>query len=468
MTTYGTISRPSSSDFFRAARQRPMPAVEKTLLRPGSSILMRSARSSSSLDKCSDEKRDSLDQVRPASASAVLGNPSPPTYTMRVPKQISASAAYYLNRSPPSNASSRNDQSRSLPATPEKENGFVPSLHDGTFELKRPDSSCSDTIRRTVNSLQFANIADKLDSAADKAQRNNGWHLDEPELELVQVMAYMRQRAATSQIFVADFFRSFDLHRKGYICPENFYQALSDTGCFKDMALHEKDLILTAFSEKRPLNFRRHVFNHAAFSEVLQPCNDSRVRLEVGHVRVRAALEGVGRGVSNDSPCAVGVLTAKGEERLEEVLARLRFKIVTTRLSVRELIGDFDPHLNTTTVGRMKQQYKHTQFLCNVPGCISRSQYIRGMARLAGDIGLGPQDLDLLYSKYERNGAFNYYAFCRDMDLPVDGPLDSRVLSRPRSRPATSPSFLHRPAPVSGPDHARPNSSHSPPGPAWP
>jgi hypothetical protein len=27
--------------------------------------------------------------------------------------------------------------------------------------------------------------------------------------------------------------------------------------------------------------------------------------------------------------------------------------------------------------GVRAQQYKHTQFLCNVPGCISRSQYIR-------------------------------------------------------------------------------------------
>jgi hypothetical protein len=191
MTTYGTISRPSSTDFFRAARQRPLPMVEKSLLRPGSSILMRSVRSSSSLDKLSDEKRDALDQIRPASASAVLGNSSPPTYTLRVPPQVPASAAYYSNRFP-SNPSSRNNQGRSLPATPEKENGSI--LHDDSFELKRPDSSSSDTIRRTVNSLQFANIADKLDVAADRAQRNNGWHLDEPELELVQVMAYMRQR----------------------------------------------------------------------------------------------------------------------------------------------------------------------------------------------------------------------------------------------------------------------------------
>jgi hypothetical protein len=159
--------------------------------------MMRSARSASSLDRYSDEKRDALDQVRPASASAALGDPNPLTYTLRVPPHLSASAAYYSNRSP-SNNSARNNQSRSPPATPEKENGFVPNLHSSAFEL-RPESSCSDTIRRTVNPLQFANIADKLDGAADRAQRNNGWHLEEPELELVQVMAYMRQRVTSSR-----------------------------------------------------------------------------------------------------------------------------------------------------------------------------------------------------------------------------------------------------------------------------
>ena len=41
----------------------------------------------------------------------------------------------------------------------------------------------------------------------------------------------------------------------------------------------------------------------------------------------------------------------------------------------------------TGTVGWMKKTSKHTQFLCNVPGCISRSQYMRGMVRLAGKRG---------------------------------------------------------------------------------
>jgi hypothetical protein len=69
-------------------------------------------------------------------------------------------------------------------------------------------------------------------------------------------------------------------------------------------------------------------------------------------------------------------------------------------------------------VGWMKKTSKHTQFLCNIPGCVSRSQYMRGMVRLAGDLGLTDDDMNLLYAKYERNGAFNYFAFCKDMDIP--------------------------------------------------
>jgi len=38
--------------------------------------------------------------------------------------------------------------------------------------------------------------------------------------------------------------------------------------------------------------------------------------------------------------------------------------------------------------------------------------------RLAGDLGLTDDDMNLLYAKYERNGAFNYFAFCKDMDIP--------------------------------------------------
>mmetsp|Transcript_24528 Transcript_24528/g.80386 ORF Transcript_24528/g.80386 Transcript_24528/m.80386 type:complete len:83 (+) Transcript_24528:936-1184(+) len=57
------------------------------------------------------------------------------------------------------------------------------------------------------------------------------------------------------------------------------------------------------------------------------------------------------------------------------------------------------------------------------------------MVRLAGDLGLTEDDMNLIYSKYERNGAFNYYAFCKDMDRP-SSPIkfrgDETLLDAPR------------------------------------
>ena len=186
MSTYGAI-RPSSTDILRLSNSRQLPSLEKTLSRPGS---VRSARSASSLERY-EERRDALGQGRPASASAALGESTLPTYTMRIPPQVSE--AYHTNATSTS-PSSRGGYSGFLPTTPEKENGFGGGALNATLGQKRPSPTCSDTIRRTVNSLQFANVADKLDGTEDKERRRNGWHLDEPQLEVVQVMAYMRQR----------------------------------------------------------------------------------------------------------------------------------------------------------------------------------------------------------------------------------------------------------------------------------
>ena len=185
------------------------------------------------------------------------------------------------------------------------------------------------------------------------------------------------------------------------------------------MARPEKRLILKTFAESRPQEFKDHVFNYAAFCEILQPCNDSRIHMTPLYQRLRDELDNFKPEMSLDSPYCTQPLTNLGEKRAEYIKKKLYHKIISTRVSARELLGDYDPHLNGGTVGWMKKTSKHTQFLCNVPGCISRSQYMRGMVRLAGDLGLTEEDMNLLYSKYERNGAFNYYAFCKDMDRPV-------------------------------------------------
>jgi len=278
----------------------------------------------------------------------------------------------------------------------------------------RPQSA---TVRRKA-AIMYANIADKMSLQEEAGKRHHGWHMQDADLDIVHIMTYMRQRAANSSVFLVEFFRDFDVHRKGFISASDFYRGLDAVRCFSDMSRPERRLLLKMFSEHRPQEFKEKVFNYAAFCEILQPCNDSRIHMRPTYQQLLEELDSFHPDMSLDSPYATQPLTDLGETRAAYIKKKLYHKIISTRVSARELLGDYDPHLNGGTVGWMKKTSKHTQFLCNVPGCISRSQYMRGMVRLAGDLGLTDDDLNLLYSKYERNGAFNYYAFCKDMDRP--------------------------------------------------
>jgi hypothetical protein len=255
---------------------------------------------------------------------------------------------------------------------------------------------------------------------AERAQRKHGWHVEEAELDIVHVMTYMRQRLNNSSVFLVEFFRDADASRRGYITTAHFMRGLDNVRCFHDMSKAERMLLIKMFSEQRPQQFKDQTFNYAAFCEILQPCNDTRITMTPAYIRLREELDNFNPDMSGDSPYSIQPLSQEGEMRAAYLTRKLRHKIISTRVSARELLGDYDPHLNGGTVGWMKKTSKNTQFLCNVPGCISRSQYMRGMVRLAGDLNMTEDDMNLLYSKYERNGGFNYYAFCKDMDS-VDG-----------------------------------------------
>mmetsp|Transcript_24538 Transcript_24538/g.80413 ORF Transcript_24538/g.80413 Transcript_24538/m.80413 type:complete len:259 (+) Transcript_24538:318-1094(+) len=231
-------------------------------------------------------------------------------------------------------------------------------------------------------------------------------------------MTYMRQRLSNSSVFLMEFFRDYDSTKRGYISTHDMLRGLDGCRCFQDMSRGEKGLVVRFFSEDRPQQFKDQTFNYAVFCEILQPTNDTRVQMNNVYQRLKEELDAFNPDMSLDSPYAIQPLTPEGELRCKYLKRKLKHKITSTRVSARELLGDYDPHLNGGTVGWMKKTSKHTQFLCNLPGCISRSQYMRGMVRLAGDLGLTEDDMNLIYSKYERNGAFNYYAFCKDMDRP--------------------------------------------------
>jgi hypothetical protein len=48
-------------------------------------------------------------------------------------------------------------------------------------------------------------------------------------------------------------------------------------------------------------------------------------------------------------------LSQEGELRAAYLTRKLQHKIISTRVSARELLGDYDPHLNGGTVGWMKK-----------------------------------------------------------------------------------------------------------------
>mmetsp|Transcript_5133 Transcript_5133/g.12342 ORF Transcript_5133/g.12342 Transcript_5133/m.12342 type:complete len:376 (+) Transcript_5133:233-1360(+) len=272
------------------------------------------------------------------------------------------------------------------------------------------------TVRRKA-ALMYSNMADKMSIQEARSTRRHGWHMEEAELDIVHIMTYMRQRVTNASLFLVEFFRDFDPARRGYTSAYIFLRGVDMARCFTDMSKNELRLVVRMFTEPRPQQFKDHNCNYAAFCELLQPCDDSRVQMTPEYQRLRDALEQFTPEMSLDSPYATQALSDEGEIRVSYLKKKLQHKIISTRVSARELLGDYDPHLNGGTVGWMKKTCKHTQFLCNIPGCVSRSQYMRGMVRLAGDLGLTDADMDLLYSKYERNGAFNYFAFCKDMDI---------------------------------------------------
>jgi len=283
-------------------------------------------------------------------------------------------------------------------------------------QAMRPFSA---TVRRPTT-IMYANIADQMSIKQEELKRQSaGWTLEEPHNDIIHLMTYMRQRASNSSVFLLEFFRDYDPYRRGYISDTDYFRGLDSVRCFSDMSLQERYLLLRTFAERRPNNFKHNIFNYAAFCEILQPCNqptDTRVQMLPQYNRLREVLYSFNPEMSLDSPFAIQPLTGEGEHRIMDLMAKLHHKTVSTRVSARELLGDYDPHLNGGTVGWMKKTMKTTQFMCNVPGCISYSQYMRGMVRLAGNMGITNDDLDLIYAKYERNGAFNYYAFCYHLD----------------------------------------------------
>ena len=116
--------------------------------------------------------------------------------------------------------------------------------------------------------------------------------------------------------------------------------------------------------------------------------------------------------------CCPFILVCPMIIRAQALKTRARSLSHTHTQSLR-FTQDFDPFLNTS-VAWMKKSTQSTPMLMIGSGCISRSQFLRGMSRITARMSLTEDELNLIFNKYKKNGAFNYFAFCKDVDPGFD------------------------------------------------
>mmetsp|Transcript_17234 Transcript_17234/g.39741 ORF Transcript_17234/g.39741 Transcript_17234/m.39741 type:complete len:334 (+) Transcript_17234:275-1276(+) len=296
-------------------------------------------------------------------------------------------------------------------------------------------------VRTTRDGTMMACLSDRVSIETSRAPAK--WYRGDPSQDLLQILAYARHRLQVRQVILLDPLAEKDsvpgaggrvhqLHT-GYIQREQLRRALDTCGGFGDISEEAFATLADAFSEERnQREYSERNINYEALCEVLQGKSHHSLAYRQGtryldekYQIMKAQLDNERFTTSfkacfDDAPYARQPLSEAGEARFEKVKSLIVHKIYADRISARELLGDFDPHLNTS-VSWMKKGFQRTPMVNMSPGCISRSQYLRGMHLLAHGVKLSEADLNLIFNKYCKNGAFNYLAFCKDVDVGPDG-----------------------------------------------
>jgi len=291
--------------------------------------------------------------------------------------------------------------------------------------------------RMRALSLPRSMMASLVDRAAFH-KTPAAWYKQEPQADVLQVLALIKSRLKRRQIILVDFVSQFDSIRSpatkaqrmrtGFITRENFRRALDSTGCLRDLSEDAFAVLVDTFTENRDQpEFRDQNFNYMALCEVLQDVSLQSNSFRNGTMLLAEKYEILRqqlldtqfqesfRKSLDDAPLARQPLSEEGELRFQSLKRAIMHTIFADRVSARELLGDFDPYLNTS-VSWMKKSTQRTPMICLGSGCISRSQFLRGMSRVTGRMFLTEEDLNLIFNKYKKNGAFNYLAFCHDVD----------------------------------------------------
>mmetsp|Transcript_2172 Transcript_2172/g.3489 ORF Transcript_2172/g.3489 Transcript_2172/m.3489 type:complete len:309 (+) Transcript_2172:242-1168(+) len=257
-------------------------------------------------------------------------------------------------------------------------------------------------VRITKDGSMMASLVDRSSMSKTPTE----WYREDPQTDLLQVLAFVRHRIKSRTILLIDFLSAYDSiksagrsHRMhtGYISKEDFRRALDQVGCLSDMSQRGFDVFAEAFTEVREQReYNKETINYEAVCEVLQGVSHHSDSYRTGTLELPDRYSFLKEALKSkefqkafsehfdDLPLARQPLSSEGEVRFEQLKKAVMHTIFADRISARELLGDFDPHLNTS-VSWMKKGTQRTPMINMSPGCISRSQFLRGMHRLAGE-----------------------------------------------------------------------------------
>ena len=269
----------------------------------------------------------------------------------------------------------------------------------GSARLPRPGSAFADRL---------------IHADADDFVR---FHMPLPSEEATQrviaILWFMRSAADKKHIRVMDFMQSFDKLKRGHVSCNEFRRALESCACFGDMSEDAYNLVYSFFLHEqdstRDVLSPMSRISYAAFCEVLQPVGDKRVKLNVD----QQVLKDLGKQKkgAKDSALASNELSQDGETKVSSLIKRIVETIQQTRLPMRDFLRRLDSRSGSNGNGGPTSPTVNTG-----TGCISRSQYLRGIRNANIGMHFSDEDLALLFRKYERHGEFNYFCFCRDME----------------------------------------------------
>merc|ERR1712166_803474 len=95
---------------------------------------------------------------------------------------------------------------------------------------------------------------------------------------------------------------------------------------------------------------------------------------------------------------------------MQTLIHRIIETISKDRISVRDFLGRLDQRGGNVKGTPSTPNANHTM------GCMSRSQYLRGIRNCNIGMTFSDDELALLFCKYDRHGEFNYFRFSRDLE----------------------------------------------------